>query len=373
LDIGNSFYMFNVDKKFAYFSENNKDKEIISKYINFGILDSLHSFGEKHNFTREDAKISITELKTLNKKVDVWIDHTKKIDNIGDDITGGEGDIKTSKVYHSDLLKEYGFRYFWLGRVTSIVGQECKINIKLYSNMFDIKYFIKSINKMLKEFIKHMLAIIGNKKYALHRDNRLVRIRTLRDGMRVFEFIRCDSHWNGIGRGANSKGLAYNLSKKNLNFIKESNSYMIVYTHLGKNHDCESIIAKETEMALRYLEEEFKNGNIYVTNTSKILKYYVYRKYMEWKKEEYGGEKKIIISGIQDPIAGKNILPNPSDLEGITFYVDDPENTRIFIGKKEVKNIINNPKDHTGKRSIMFPMTRLFYENEGFLSKNDIV
>ena len=45
---------------------------------------------------------------------------------------------------------------------------------------------------------------------------------------------------------------------------------MIVYTHLGKNKDCNQVIAPESQDALRNLRAS-RMGNIYVTTTSKLL------------------------------------------------------------------------------------------------------
>ena len=67
----------------------------------------------------------------------------------------------------------------------------------------------------------------------------------------------------------------------------------------------------------------------------------------------------IKVLGVHDPLTGKDFLPDMDLLQGITFYVSDPEKTRVFLHKEEVKNLKKNPPDHTGRRSIMFPLKQL--------------
>jgi hypothetical protein len=356
LEIGNSFFMFHPDAKFAYFSGRKKDQEVISDYINTGIIDSLHSYGDKRDFTRQDAVRSISELNKLDRKIDVWIDHSYTIDNISASM-GGMADIKASHVYHADLTRQYGFKFFWLNRVTSVLGQERPISLDMFTGIFDPNHKIDSSINMLKEFSKHVLAVFGNDKYAMQKDYRLVRVHTLRDGNKVFEFIRYANFWSGICEGADSKGLAYVLSNINLEHLIENNGYMIVYTHLGKNSDCKDVIAEDTQEALRNLALEYNRGNIYVASTSKLLNYYVTRKYLKWKYEKsVSGAFLIHISGVYDPLVSKMSIPNHEQLQGITFYVPDTEKTRVYIGEKEIMGLKKNPTDYTGRKSVMFPI-----------------
>lgn len=131
---------------------------------------------------------------------------------------------------------------------------------------------------------------------------------------------------------------------------------MIIYTYLGKNSDCINIIAEETQESLRIQEKEYNNGNIFVTTTSNLLKYYVTRKYLKWKKVVKSDTTCIKILGIHDPLIYKDIKPDDRLLQRVTFYVDDPLKVRVFLGEEEIKNIKINSADHTGCNSIMFAL-----------------
>ena len=309
LEIGNSFFMFEPNSRFSYFSGRKEDKQVIRDYVDRGLLDCMHSYGEKHDFSREDARRSIVELSEFDHNIDIWIDHTKTIDNLGKDVTAGEGDVRESSAYHSDLTIDYGFKFFWLGRLSSVVGQETPITLGMFINRLDPDHILYSSINMLKEFLKHVLAVFGNHKYAFHKDNQVLRLRCLHDGQRVFEFIRCDNHWRGVGEGAYSEGLAYVISKKNLKRLIKSRGYMIVYTHLGKNAGCKEVVPKETQEALRWLSLENKSGNIYVTTTSKLLNYCAARKHLIWQAETRSDTMHIKVLGVHDPLTGKDFLP----------------------------------------------------------------
>jgi hypothetical protein len=47
------------------------------------------------------------------------------------------------------------------------------------------------------------------KKYAIHKNNNLVKIKTLDDGQRVYEFMRFDNCWQGLSNGDNGSSKKY--------------------------------------------------------------------------------------------------------------------------------------------------------------------
>ncbi len=352
LEIGNSFMVYAPTTcAFSYFSGDSGDAQVIKNYIRAGYIDSLHSYGEKLDFSREDAIKAIRELENNRCQVDVWVDHARTPDNLGDDTTFGLGDHPDSGAYHADLTVDYGIKFVWLGRVTMVIGQSAPISLRTFSLIYDSNHPISSLINMGKEFAKNFLAVLGNRKYAMHRTYDLVRIARLDDGQKVYEFIRFDNYWKGVATGATSRRLAYVISSRTLDRLKEVGGYMIVYTHLGKNSDCSEVIAKETQIALRQLAGEFKKGNIYVTTTSRLLNYYFIHSYLDWSYRTMGDEIIIRISRVQDPVFG-SFIPAVRDLRGITFYVPSKDKVRVYIGDKEIANIQRNQADHIQRESI---------------------
>ena len=352
LEIGNSFMMYAPPTcAFSYFSGNPGNAQIVKKFIKTGYIDFMHSYGEKADFTRKDAIQAIKELNKNRCEVDVWVDHAITVDNLGDDDTFGLGDHPDSTAYHSDITLAYGIKFVWLGRITTVIGQSAPVTLKTFSSIYDSLYPIDSLKNMGKEFAKNILAVFGNRKYAMHKSYDLMRIAKLNDGQKVYEFLRFDNHWKGVARGATSKRLAYVISQRTLERLKEAGGYMIIYTHLGKNSDCSQVIAEETQTALRDLASEYQRGNIYVTTTSRLLNYYLNHKYLNWSYETKGDEIIITISGVEDPVFG-SFVPTTEDLQGITFYVPDKEKIRIYINDKEITNIQRNPPDYEQRESV---------------------
>ncbi len=352
LEIGNSFMMYAPPTcAFSYFSGNPGNAQIIKKFIKAGYIDFLHSYGEKDDFTRKDAIKAIEELNNNQYKVDIWVDHARTPDNLGDDTTFGSGDHPDSTAYHSDLTLAYGIKFVWLGRITTVIGQSVPITLKTFSSVYDSRHPVQSLINMGKEFAKNVLAVFGNKKYAMHKNYDLIRIAKLDDGQKAYEFLRFDNYWKGIATGATSKRLAYVISQQTLERLKKVGGYMVVYTHLGKNSDCSQVIAKETQIALRDLASEYERGNIYVTTTSNLLNYYVNHKYLNWSYETKGDEIIITISSVEDPVFG-SFVPTIQHLQDITFYVPDKDKTRIYINDKEIVNIQRNPPDYIKRESV---------------------
>lgn len=368
LEVGSGFLFYEPpESAISYFSGEYKVAPTIIRFIKAGYIDFLHSYGKKSNFTRKDAIAALQELTDNECKVDVWIDHTRSIDNLGDYRTFGKGDHPESTAYHADLTLPYGIKFVWLGRVTMVIGQSVPINLRIFTNIFDPEHPYQSFVNIGKELAKNVLSLFGNKKYAIHRENDLLKISTLDDGQKVYEFIRFDNHWKGVGRGADAKGMAYSISKKTIDYLKKSGGYMIVYTHLGKNSNSPQFIPKETRKALRNLANEYQAGNIYVTSTSKLLNYYVNHKYLNWTYESRDEEVFLHIYSIKDPIFGETV-PALKDLQGVTFYVPDGKTTRIFIDGKEIKDIQRNHRDYTGKASVTIPMQFLKYPRSEYLN-----
>jgi hypothetical protein len=171
----------------------------------------------------------------------------------------------------------------------------------------------------------------------------------MRDGQKIYEFIRFNNHPKGAAVGDTFEDLAYFISNKVLCALKKSGGYCIVYVHLGKKFNLNNISSRETIAALHNLKREIDCGNIYVDCVSKLLTYYLRTTFLEWSFEAVKGQYHIHISSINDPVFGPYV-PEVKELQNVTFYTSG--DVKILVNGAEIKKIQRNAADHTGRESV---------------------
>lgn len=357
LEIGNSFFPTRKDElKFSLMSKNPHDQEVIIDLIKLGYIDFIHSFNTARD--RQEIKGILNILSENNCKIDVWVNHAKALSDVGP-YEWCLGDNPDSNMYHTDISKQdLGYTFVWVDDVSGILGQGRPLSVLSFFDAFDASHPFQSLGtNVFKEVAKYTLAILGNDRYAMRKYNDLTTIDRLDDGQHVFKFMRSSVAYYGIGPAANSDGLADLLTRPILQKLIDVGGYVIIYTHLGKNKGF-PYISPDTQQALRLLAKEYRDGDIYVTTTARLLNYYVNKKYLIWRSETNGNRINIHIEGISDPVRGA-FTPTIDDLRGITFYTDNPANTHIFIRDNEISGIRENEPDHENRKSVMIKLKPL--------------
>ena len=346
LEVGNSIYFDMPDEQFAYWNTDDAGREMIHTLIKSGHIDCLHSYGDLAT-KREHAARALDELDKYGCKLQVWVDHGTVAMNFGSDIMQGHGDETGHDAYHADLTIDYGVKYIWRGRVTSVTGQDVPASL---DGIFNAEHPIASGKTLLKEALKRKLAQTGNTKYAMHGPNEVLRHAVLRDGRAAYEFMRCNPHWGGVISCDEGRNIAYVLTDATLERLINRNGTCILYTHLGKIDNPDIPFNYETAEAFRRLAAMHRNGSILVTTTSKLLKY----------------NRAVREISFDSAIEGKNLCINistkanekslyelkESDLQGLTFYVSDVNNVLMKINDNEIYNVKKNPPDDTGRASV---------------------
>ncbi|MFX0195378.1 MAG: hypothetical protein ACFFCW_04575 [Candidatus Hodarchaeota archaeon] len=360
LEIGNSFYFYDDENCFSYFTHDERARRIIIDLIRAGYVDCLHSYGDTA-INRDQILRALDVLYKSDCKLDVWVNHYGAPSNFGrkfEYMFGAcQGDDPGSSVYHADATLDYGIRFVWVGATTRVLGQSPTNSSLSVSTVLDPKYPLLSSLSVLKEVRKKVLGQWGNERFIIHRQNQLMQVMQLEDGRRVHEFIRYCNHPVSVGQGATSRGLAYAISKRVLEKLKAAQGFMIVYAHFGKNSDCIQVIAQETQEALRNLEREYRDGDIYVTTTSKLLNYYRAREYLVWSHQQGGNQTRINIEHLDDPVFGQQ-SPTVDQLQGLTFYVQSGSNVDICLGGTGLRSIQRNRADDSGQESVTIPFVR---------------
>ena len=136
LEIGNSFFPLTRNDTFSYLSSRPTDRAIVRDFIKAGYIDCIHSYGYGAR-SRNDVLRVLDALEQDGCRVNVWVDHCRAPTNLGKDNTFGMGDVVDSPVYHADVTLAYGIKFVWMGRATSLVGQETPITARALSQVYD--------------------------------------------------------------------------------------------------------------------------------------------------------------------------------------------------------------------------------------------
>lgn len=353
LEVANTIYFDMPPAQFAYWNTDETGRQMVRALLRSGHVDCLHSYGD-HATTRDHAQRALDELDRHDCHPQVWIDHATAPSNFGADITRGYGDVPGHAAYHADLTCAFGVRYVWRGRITSVIGQDRPRSLR---GLFNPRHPLLSCRTITKELLKGVLARLGSRKYALHGPNQLLQRSQLRDGREVYEFLRCNPFWGGIGEAATADGLAQALTAKMLDRLVQRGGTCILYTHLGKIREPGTPFAAPTRTALQRLAEEYRAGRILVTTTRRLLGY---QRALDEIALQTRTDATSTHIDLQTARARNGSAPLVrADLNGLTLYAPEPHRVRLSIDGVPVANVQRNSPDDLGRASLMLPWPRL--------------
>jgi len=345
LEVGNTIYFDMPAGQFSYWNTNDRVRQMVHTLIHSGHIDCLHSYGDLAT-KRSHAERALNELERYGSRIEAWVDHAIAPTNFGADIMHGFGDVPGHEAYHADLTCSYGVKYVWRGRITSVIGQDSARSLR---GIWERRHITASTRTIAKEYAKSLCARSGSAKYAMHAPNEVLRESSLRDGWKVYEFLRSNPYAGGVENGATAGGLADVLSPRMLKTLVAREGRCILYTHLGKIRDRQQLFAENTREALQLLASYFEQSAILVGTTRRMLGYCrAIRAVRNW----------VETSNDDHVIHVDSCGLSEADCDGLTFYTDDPRRWRIMLNGNEVA-VRRNPPDQTGWSSISIPWRKL--------------
>lgn len=373
LEIGDSFWFYSdPDTPEHSFSYYNPDCMTPSKYagairhlIRLGWLDVLHSYGnfsEALPFQREYAEQALEECQKENLEISVWVNHGDRRVNTQDfgQYYGKGDDPGNPETYHTDLLTELGVTFFWESEkhVSPVVGQERPVSLKEAwwneETLSDSIERLKNVVKIANGYQNKLREKLSLPRVAMWeqdpRKNDLYVPFMLRDGQELLRFNRF-----GHGRYDWSDDIPRLINNPMLRKLITSEGTSILYLHIGDRRDrSQPALTPASVNSLRLLAEKVhKTKDIFVTTTSRLLRYMAVQQYIEFDIVQIGSKMVIELSGIALP-QFKDYFKDPSTFQGLTFYTEDPDNTEIRW-KNQVLATETNPPDSTGRQSISIP------------------
>ena len=348
LEVGNTIYFDMPPDQFAYWNTDDAGKAMLRNLIRSGHIDCLHSFGDLAT-TRGDAGRALDELDRHDCSIKVWIDHRTAPTNFDGKIMMGSGDVLGSPAYHADLTCDFGIKYAWKGRVTSVIGQNIP---RTMAGIWQNTHPLSSAKTILKEIGKGFVASIGNTKYTMHASNEVLRKTTLRDGRKIWEFMRSNPSWGGVSCFETGEEISKVLTEKMLNTLVRKKGFCVLYTHLGKLANPKKLFPLATKIAFLLLKKFADDNEILVTTTQRLLTYRTLLEEIKINTVTNAGAITIEI------LTGQQSL----SLDGLTFY-SPSKNLKLFYKGKELKNLTFNPPDETGEHSVSVSWKPLCFPN----------
>ena len=348
LEVGNTIYFDMPDHNFSYTNTDDDGRQKIHQLIDSGHIDCLHSFGD---FVSDRALIEKhwNDIQSGQRKLEVWVDHAQAPTNLDNDIMQGQGAEIGKPAYHCDLTVQSGLLPFiWKGRVTSCVAQNAK---RSYRALFNKQQIKASLKTMSLEFIKGWLARFGNIKYAMHKDNKVLRKSTLVDGTNINEFMRCNPAWGGVSYFDQARGIHNVLTKKVLDTLVDKEGCSILYSHLGKVHSVTEPFTDETRQAFELLADFQSDHKILTTTTRRLLGYNRTYDELSFTVKRIGEQTHIYLS---TEYSGE-------DLNGLTWYVEQPEKVSLYVNERLFIGLIINLPDINNRSSVSIPWTLLTF------------
>ena len=348
LEVGNTIYFEMPEHNFSYTNTDDDGRKKIMQLIESGHIDCLHSFGDFVN-SREKIEQYWAEIRQSKRQIEVWIDHAQAPTNLDDDIMEGEGAINGADAFHTDLTVQTGaLPFIWKGRVTSIAAQNVS---RSYAAIFNKKEIIKSSKTILLEFVKGWFARFGCIKYAMHKANRVLRKTRLLDGSLVYEFMRCNPSCGGVSSNDKARGIHHVLTKKMLDTLVAKQGCSILYSHLGKVFSVEQPFKDKTRQAFELLASYQRKGKILTATTRRLLGYLRAIEELSFTVKQVEGETHIYLS---TEYSGE-------DLHGLTWYVDQPQKTILYINGEKYSDLQVNRADEKGKSSVSIKWSALVF------------
>jgi hypothetical protein len=377
LEIGDSFFFYtaNLRGDISYFDgmsfRPSKFVPQMLELMKAGYLDVLHTYGDfdfAGGFKREMAERALDELKANDIHIRVWTNHStvNNLQNIGGESGYYQhGDLPDSIAYHADITTQYGINYFNLdSNYTGQFGQ-------------DRKRVLKEIPNETRDMLRKLPSLLARRNLSnvvrsIKSSEPLFGTDLLRDKRKIHTFKRFRFN-RPLKFAPDSTTLRLQLSQENLKRLISLNGITVIYQHLGCARSSNGVASRnefpyfdeDNLKALHNLSILNKSGDIFVTTVSRLLNYHYTCSNLQWHYHINGdNQTEVVIEKVRDEIYG-DYIPKVEELQGITFYTPDPENTSIFIKRDDerirIRDVKINSADHTGGRSISIKWKKLIY------------
>ncbi|MBS0015117.1 MAG: hypothetical protein KFF72_01885 [Arthrospira sp. SH-MAG29] len=351
LEVGDSYWVWAHGSNFSLYHgrpyenklEPSPETELISQLGQAGWLDTLHGFGQwtkEWCMNRERILFALDRIQELGIKTTVYVNHGGTSNTAAHNIGGPwssyqRGDVPEHPAYCLDVLKQYGFKYFWTDVCfeSTKFGEHLKFIKQSYLDSAVSKYnfnrFFKSNKDDVFPNITQEERIVLEQRFF----NKTLIPTIARDDSKLYVFKRYRGEY-----APDSACFAHQINSTNLDALEAQQGSVIIYQHFAvwrplgtSKRDVDilkyarrssqlPILDENAVWAFRRLAERVRRGAIFLTTTSRLLDYLWVRDNLDYCTETHGDVHVIKIGLIECPVYG-SIKATEKLLQGITFII----------------------------------------------------
>jgi ubiquinone/menaquinone biosynthesis C-methylase UbiE len=374
LEIGDSYWIWSPERWFSLYHEMpykeklepSPETELISHLGKIGWLDTLHGFGdwrEEWAISRDRILFALDRIQELGIKSTVYVNHGGNSNTAAHNIGGPwayyqSGDLPGHRAYCLDLLKQFGFKYFWTDVCFELTKFGEHLTFAKQSaldsavSQHNFRKFFRICNKDVSPDLTKEERVALEQRFF----NRTLIPTYGRDRSKFYAFKRYRGEYS-----PDSACFAHQVNSTNLNALETQQGSVIIYQHLGVwrplgctkgdsmygNGRQESrlpLLDENAVWAFRRLAERVKSGKLFLTTTGRLLDYLWVRDNLEYCTETQGDAYIIKIRGIECPVYG-SVKVTEKMLQGITFKIPASwQNVHIEVeGLKSLQQVKRVP------------------------------
>lgn len=389
LEIGDSFWVWLCGAGGLALSLGTADEPVrepayvdrIAEIGRAGWFDTLHSLGNwrqdyksfRHDLgTREQVERSLEMLAAKGLRPFVYVNHSYSPSNV----SGPWGyyqkiDDPSHPMYAMDLLRQFGFRYFWPDYAQDVEkfgdhlsyksDAELRQAIKDYRQW---KLIHKRLNLTEARLIEFPLEHAELRALHLAMFNRtIVRVPAM-DGLPMAAFKRYRGAWP-----ADESSFHLQASTANLDQLEERGGAVLAYQHFGvtrrgpdavKQRSVPPVLSENAVRAWRDIAHRSDTGRLFVTTAGRLLDYLTLAERLPFTVGKQSGRWTIALGALGNS-AEWSLRSDAELLNGLAFVVpeDAPEILVLDAAKKPLPLKRQQDPARPGRHAVYLPWQKL--------------
>lgn len=292
--------------------------------------------------SRDDIHYALDRLQELGLRPTLYVDHSNAITNIAGPWPWLErGDDPTHEAYCLDLLREFGFRFYWLSPTRELEKFGDHLNYKGEPQLrralqrYDWEDWMHTRTRTPSlELFPRPLELPGNeierRTMLVGFFNRTISPVTAQDGSRILVFKR----FRGTDPPS-STNFATQASWDRLNALEEARGVVVIYQHFGnwsligrgrrpgaRRPSAVPVLDAHAVACWQDIAERYHAGRLFVAASGRLLHYLWLRDSMLLTLDKRPDTWRVTIHGTECPVLGRRATTS-ADTNGLSLLIPE--------------------------------------------------